>query len=57
MGITLHQRGKIKAAIRCYRHAINQVNPPYKLISKHLFQDLLLNGELEEGGYFTKKDY
>ena len=49
LGLTLHQRRRIPAAIRAYRKALDSANPPIKEAENNLAQDLLLNGQFKEG--------
>ncbi len=49
LGITLHQRKKIPAAIRAYRHALISKNAPFEEAQNNLAHELLLNSQFEEG--------
>ena len=49
LGLALHQRRRIPAAIRAYRWALNATQPPTAQATRNLAQDLLLSGEFQEG--------
>ena len=49
LGLALHQRRQIPAAIRAYRHALSSHHPPVAEATTNLAQDLLLNGQFQEG--------
>ena len=52
LGLALHQRRRIPAAIRAYRQSLVCDNPPVAEATNNLAQDLLLNGEWGEGWPF-----
>ena len=49
LGLGLHQRGRINAAIRAYQLALNLEHPATESIQANLSQDLLLKGRFQEG--------
>jgi hypothetical protein len=49
LGLALHQRRRIPAAIRAYRQALSSANAPVVEASANLAQDLLLSGHFQEG--------
>lgn len=49
LGLALHQRKRIPAAIRAYRQALRCHDAPRNEAINNLAQDLLLNGEFQEG--------
>jgi hypothetical protein len=49
LGLALHQRRRVPAAIKAYRHALNCAAPPVNEATTNLAQDLLLIGAFEEG--------
>jgi hypothetical protein len=49
LGLTLHQRRRIPAAIRAYRQALAAAQPPTAQATRNLAQDLLLSGQFREG--------
>ncbi len=49
LGLALHQRRRIPAAIRAYRQALSTANAPLAEATANLAQDLLLSGQFAEG--------
>lgn len=49
LGLALHQRKRIPAAIRAYRQALRCQDAPRNEAFNNLAQDLLLNGQFQEG--------
>ena len=49
LGIALHQQKKISGAIKAYRQSISLSNDFFCEATNNLAQDLLLNGEWNEG--------
>jgi hypothetical protein len=49
LGLALHQRRRIPAAIRAYRQTLRCTNAPLSETSTNLAQDLLLSGDFQPG--------
>lgn len=49
LGLAYHQTKQIDKAIKCYRKGLDCKNSPEMELMNNLAQDLLLNGEFEEG--------
>lgn len=55
LGLALHQRRRINAAIRAYLHALQQPHAPVASIETNLSQDLLLAGDFQNGWRFYEQ--